>query len=296
MSIFSDWRMDVKTGISQVDLEAVVGRTQREVIVQKMEMLYHGAPATRIVVIQRLNSGQMRRQVFLKPTGPGTFDFNDPAIKPKTHQGMIKQVINIRNMREINDTPYTTKDTTVNPARIVNYWPIQYDCDVLIQATSSTPQIQVPAINHRGYLVQPVTAQTVMSLTDYVLLVGQLSNKTLQIGGPIDCTVKVGNLTTKLTGIGVDATQNGTTNLSEIVVSVSGMPEFAGHGEWSFLQKSASQSLAPTHLDNTSVPIIRQNTSSAPGSLPNPLRFANPADLLSANPSIDYVSFHFFTI
>ncbi|KAH6700595.1 hypothetical protein BKA61DRAFT_705538 [Leptodontidium sp. MPI-SDFR-AT-0119] len=291
LSIFTDWRDDtISSGISQVDLQAIVGRTEREVIVQKMELLYSGAPATRTVVIQRLNSGEMRRQVFLKATGPGTFNFNDAAIKPKTHQGLVQQVINIRNMREVADIPYTTTDSTVNPARVTTFFPIQYDCDVVIQPTPSSPAIQVPAINHRGYLAAPLATNGKMMLSDFVSFLGQLPNKNLMLGGPIDCTVKAGNLTVKLTSITVDSTLNATTNASEIVIAPLGIPEFAGHGEWSMVQKVGP--LAPMHLDNTSVPVIRQNTDAATGSPVKPLRFANPADLLSAVPGVDYCIMH----
>jgi hypothetical protein len=286
--MFTDWRNDgLNSGITQVDLQAIVGRTEREVIVQKMELLYSGAPATRTVVIQRLNSGEMRRQVFLKATGPGTFDFNDVAIKSKTHQGLVLQVINIRNMREVADTPYTTTDSTVSPARVTKFYPLQYDCDVVIQATSSGPTVQVPAINHRGYLAAPAVTDGKMLLSDFVSLLGLLPNKNLMMGGPIDCTVKAGNLTVKLTSISVGSAINPTTNASEIVIAALGIPEFAGHGEWSMVQRLGS--LAPTHLDNTSVPVIRQNKDAATGSPVQPLRFANPEDLLSTSPVLDYV-------
>jgi hypothetical protein len=288
LSMFTDWRDDtITSGVSQVDLQAIVGRTEREVIVQKMELLYSGAPATRTTVIQRLNSGEMRRQVFLKATGPGTFNFNDTNIKPKTHQGLIQQIINIRNMREIDDVPYTTTDLTVAPGRITDFYPVQYDCDVVIQATPSSPTIQVSAINHRGYLAAPRATNGMMMLSDFVALLGQLPNKTLMLGGLIDCTVKAGNLTVKLTNIGVDSTLNATTNASELVIAPTGIPEFTGHGEWSMVQQLAF--LAPTNLDNTSVPIIRENN--ATGTPVNPLRFANPSDLLTAVPGLDYVRF-----
>jgi hypothetical protein len=170
---------------------------------------------------------------------------------------------------------------------VTTFYPIQYDCDVVIQTTPSSPAIQVPAINHRGYLAAPLATNGKMILSDFVSFLGQLPNKNLMLGGPIDCTVKAGNLTVKLTSIIVDSTLNATTNASEIVIAPLGIPEFAGHGEWSMVQKVGP--LAPMHLDNTSVPVIRQNTDAATGSPVKPLRFANPADLLSAVPGVDYV-------
>lgn len=65
----------------------------------------------------------------------------------------------------------------------------------------------------------------------------------------------------------------------------------AGHGEWSFLQKQAGP-FAPTHLDNQSVPIIRENKAITPSSILNALRFADPCDLYNAIPSTDYCILH----
>jgi hypothetical protein len=84
-SMFSEWRDEnVQLGISQVDLEVIVGRAAREVVVQNMELVYCGAKVTRTVVKQRLNNRRMRRQVFLKPTGGGAFTFF--ALNIKMHK------------------------------------------------------------------------------------------------------------------------------------------------------------------------------------------------------------------
>lgn len=224
-SMFTDWRSDSKSqaqGTSQVNFEVIVGRTEREVVVQKMELVYCGASATRTVVIQRLNNGHMRRQVFLKATGDGAFVFSDSNIT--THTGLVKRVVNIRNMREVNDSSYTVDD--------IVFWPVQYDCDIQIQTSSSTEPILVPALNHRGYLtsipsiVPPLPPQTKLKLRNYNGLLEKLPNKNLTLGGPINCTIKVSNLTVKLTGIGIDMTTDLATGIREVVVAAFGMPEF----------------------------------------------------------------------
>src|SRR5436190_1346870 len=128
-SMFSEWRDEtVELGTSQVDLEVTVGRAEREVVVQNMELVYCGTKVTRTVVIQRLNNGKMRRQVFLKPTGDGAFIFSDKNIK--THNGLVRRVTNIRNMHELNDASYIVENIT--------FWPVRYDCDIQIAATPSS--------------------------------------------------------------------------------------------------------------------------------------------------------------
>src|SRR5436190_16081717 len=196
-SMFSEWRDEtVELGTSQVDLEVIVGRAEREVVVQNMELVYCSTKVTQTVVIQSLNNGQMRRQVFLKPTGDGAFIFSDKNIK--THNGLVRRVTNIRNMHELNDASYIVENIT--------FWPVRYDCDIQIAATPSSIPILVPARNHRGYLAslsQGAPDGTILQLGNYVGLLKVLPNKNLTPGGPIDCTVKVSNLTLKLTGIGV---------------------------------------------------------------------------------------------
>ena len=110
------------------------------------------------------------------------------------------------------------------------------------------------------------------------------------IGGPIDCTVKLSNVTIKLTSIGVDSSTPSTGGDLQSAICAKGMVEFAGHGEWSFLQMLPGRT--PEYIDYTGVPVIRVWPSTTGSTVTDPYRFADPGDLLKQFPAKDYCILH----
>ena len=277
-SVFSDWNDPTvpAPGTSKVDLEVLIGRTEKEVVQQVYEVVHIGARFVRTVTMKRLNSGIVVRSSVLKPVTNGLYAFQNSKII--THPGLVKGYTAIRNLRDLPGEPITIDGT--------KFAPVKYDANVSIE-TGGSNMIVVPALDHRGYMVVDEDPNNRFGPSQYAkLLQGYRDN----IGGPIDCIVKLSNLTVKLTGIGVDASTPDAGGDPQFGICARGMVEFAGHGEWSFLQMKPG--LTPQYVGNAGVPIVRVGPSTGVSAATDPYRFADPADLLTSYPSMDYCLMH----
>jgi len=277
-SVFSEWNdPDVLApGTSKVDLEVLVGRTEREVVQQVYEVVHIGARFIRTITMKRLDTGRVVRSSVLKPVTDGLYRFQN--LKIVTHPGLVRGYHNIRNVRDLPGDPIIISGT--------KFVPVKYDCDVHIES-NGPGTILVPALDHKGYMIVDQDNNNPFGPIQYSQL---LLNFKANIGGPIDCTVKISNLTIKLTSIGVDRSTPDTGGDPQFAICAKGMVEFAGHGEWSFLRMVPSRT--PDYVDNTGVPVIRVGPSTTGSAVTDPYRFADPGDLLSQFSTNNYCLLH----
>lgn len=259
-----------------MDLEVLVGRIEREVVQQVYEVVHIGARFIRTVTMKRLDTGQVVRSSVLKPVTDGLYRFQNAKIV--THPGLIRGYYNIRNVRDLPGDPITISGT--------KFAPVKYDCDVRIES-NGPGTIVVPALNYKGYMVVDQDNKNPFGPAQYSQ---PLATCKANIGGPIDCTVKLSNVTIKLTSIGVDSPTPSTGGDLQFAICAKGMVEFARHGEWSFLQMLPGRT--PEYIDYTGVPVTRVWPSTTGSTVTDPYRFADPGDLLKQFPAKDYCVLH----
>lgn len=287
LSMFSEWQdpFPVLPANEKIDIEVLVGRTERQVIQQAYRCVHHGAKITRVVTMQRQNSGSIYRTSVLKAASDGVYQFDDPGIV--THPGLIKGYTNIRNVRDASGEPVVLSDgSTLSP--------VLYDADVNIFTGGAGGSITTVAINHKGFIVTgdghaatgaPPAGPVPFGPAQYQEF---LTKHGTEVGGPIDCVIPLSGLVIKLTSIGVDFSIRGSN--PEFVVCPRTMAEFQGKGEWSFLQ--LSDFADAQYVDSSGVPLVREGPSTVAAAPSTPFRFAYPSDLLTRRSGMDFCILH----
>lgn len=275
-SMFSDWRFadaSQATAISKVQFDVLVGRTAREVV-QITSLLYpFAARLVRTITIHRLNTGVViREDSGWSALSDGNYEFPTSSAVTQpiiTHPGVVKGVVNIRNIRDLN---LTTPVTVSGGIELVG---IRFDCSATIENTvvGQSPN-GVPARDMLGYVQK--TPGPPLNAVQYQELLGKVG----ALGGLLDCTIRTGGSgqLMRVNQIGVGASQSGT----DIQFSMAGWgaPVFPGGGQWSFLTTRGSD-MGPTTVGPMGVPLIQRNPIGTPAT-PQPYRFADPEDLLGS--------------
>ncbi|KAK4166860.1 hypothetical protein QBC43DRAFT_349596 [Cladorrhinum sp. PSN259] len=279
-STSSDWfNLDAPAPATQrVDFDTYVGRCERTLIQQVYEIVHIGAKCIRTVTMKRQNNGLIYRTNVLGAGSSGTYAFQNAAIV--THPGIFPKYSNIRNIRDAGTPPIMIQTTRLSS--------IFYDADLTV-SISGSPSVTTSALNHQGFIIIDETDQTkLFGPSQYAEL---LQNHGSQIGGPLNCTVKLAHLTLKLSSISVNSSTRTTSGANpEFVVAANHTVEFAGSGEWSFLQ--VPQSANAIAIRSAGVPLIRQGAASSGAAPTTPYRWADAKDLYGDSPANDYALLH----
>lgn len=275
---FSDWRNPGLTGpgVSQVKLEAIVGRTSREVVQVRSRLYPWGAIVVRTITMERTGSGG----VFRRDSGWQAASDGDYRLPGCTvHPGIVPRLTGIRRIRD------TTNMYERGPVKLTQ---VVFDADVEIEGVTlgASASRLVPSRDIIGYVqVLPVGGDLLdLDLNDLLIATGP-------IGGPIDCELNVAQsgLHMRLSRIEVDRTTTLAGN-PQFVAVARGSVELPGAGQWTVAYRGPSEA-EPHRLEaDRPIPLIRANP--AGGVIP-PYRFADPRELHSpANPDSEYGLLH----
>jgi hypothetical protein len=278
-SMSSNWfNLDVKAPATQrVEFDTYVGRTERTLIQQVYEIVHIGAKCIRTVTMRRQNNGLIYRTNVLSAGSPGSYQFQNTAII--THPGIFPKYTNIRNIKDTGTPPIQIQSTQLSG--------ILYDADLTVSIAGS-PDIATSVLNHQGFIIINDDKSNPFGPSQYAQLLKQYGS---QIGGPLNCTIKLAHLVLKLSSITVNSSAPTTSGANpEFVVAANHTVEFAGSGEWSFLQ--IPQNSSAIVIGSAGVPLIRQGAASDTTEPTTPYRWADPQDLYSDSPAADYALLH----
>jgi hypothetical protein len=284
-SMFSNWSnpdADPPATV-KVRFDVMVGRTAYEVIQVKSVVFPCCAVFVRTITIQRTNSGGVVRSDsgWVSAT-PGVYKY--PGLT--FHPGVVKGFFNIRNIRDtaqVYEVDYGSNG-------VLKLAAVYFDADVQIDdPIRGAANGLVSSPNQLGFVLLSLPkSQTYLQPVQ----LAELLKSQGSLGGSVDCVVDVGKAGQHMRVTRVDFST---------ALTLGGNPIFAGgargslvlprDGAWSITRKTADEHQA---LDpDFGVPLVREGEASVvlnPAyNNPNPLRFADPADLLrSNNPTSDY--------
>jgi len=275
---FSDWRNPGVTGpgVSQVKLEAIVGRTSREVVQVRSRLYPWGAIVVRTITMERTGSGG----VFRRDSGWQAASDGDYKLPGCTvHPGVVPRLTSIRRIRD------TTNMYEHGPVKLTQ---VVFDADVEIEGVTlgANASRLVPSRDIIGYVqVLPVGGDLLdLDLNDLLIATGP-------IGGPIDCELNVAQsgLHMRLSRIEVDRTTTLAGN-PQLVAVARGSVELPGAGQWTVAYRGPSET-EPHRLEaDRPIPLIRANPTG--GVIPL-YRFADPRELhRPTNPDSEYGLLH----
>ena len=285
-SMFSDWanpNAEPFPATVKVRFDVIVGRTAYEVIQVKSVVFPCCAIFVRTITIQRTNSGGIvRDDSGWVPVTDGLYQYD----KLTFHPGVVKGFFNIRNIRDTAQV----YEVNYGPDGVLKLAAVYFDADIQIDdpIRGATNRL-VPSPNQLGFVLLSLpNSQTYLQpeqLADLLKSQGSL-------GGGVDCVIDVGQSGQHMRVTRVDfSTALTAGGKQEFVGAARGSLALPKDGAWSITRQTADepQALNP----DFGVPLIREGESSVvlnPAyNNPNPLRFADPADLLrSNNPASDY--------
>jgi hypothetical protein len=283
-SLFSDWA-DLKAdppATVKVQFDVIVGRTAYEVIQVKSVVFPCCAIVVRTVVIQRTNSGGIvRRDSGWQAASPGIYQYP----KLTFHPGVVKGFFNIRNIRD------TAQEYPVNyPDGLLKLAAVYFDADIQIDdPVRGASNGLVPSPNQLGFVLLSLP-KSQSHLEPQQL--AQLLTSYGSLGGGVDCVIDVGQSGQQMRVTRVDFSTSLTPGGNPVFVGAArGTLALPRDGAWSITRQSTDE---PQALDpDFGVPLIREGEASVvlnPAYInSNPLRFADPADLLRPNsPTSDY--------
>lgn len=294
-SIFSDWKRVLgtdprgpSTGITNVLLNVLTGRTSREVIELATVMGPFAVTVVKVIEIRRLNSGiVVRQEKEWNAVGPGRYFYKNAAIS--THPGIIMGVTDVRNITELG-RPGSLPGVKLNVGQV------RFDCNVEI--LDGRVKRSVPGVQLDGCVF--VKGDNGEDLSDPVNGVGwyMATIQQLNLGGRIDAVVRIGTSGQKkrLTSIAVKPTADPASGKQVAAVAAMGSPIFPGSGQWSFARLQSddtAKQAQPVDLAK-GVPLVKSGAHDLPNllSLATPYLFRDPQDLLSAFPSTAYSIIH----
>lgn len=283
-TLFSRW-VNEGTGavyVSQVAFDAFHGRTAYERIQLTSILEPCDAVVVRTITLERHGSGTVVRwDSGWLATTPGLF--HNPHVDHVVHPGAVRGMFDIR---EIRDTDYHVTLSTDASGATPDMQAVYYDADVEIEGVQQGQGAhgRVPARRQLGFVQcikfdpgKPVSALGVGALTPEQFK--QLFDIAGPIGGPVDCTVRVGDSPHTMRVTGVYAHHAGVGTVShrpEFAVALHGSPNLPGTGQWSVV-RTDGKTVGPVDA-GLGVPLIRRNEEQ---SHPYPLRWADPADLFT---------------
>ena len=274
-NIFSRWALEETPdiGVTQVAFDAINGRTSFERVMITSYLLPCFARLVRTITLERYGNGAVVRwdSGWLATTS-GRFNHSGYVFHPGP-------VLEVGNIREISDTDYTV---TLSDGSVMQA--VYYDADIQLDGALRGAAVNgfVPVRRHLGFVQQltlplapplgPLTAQVISSP-----LMTELLRTQGRVGGLVDCQLRVGSSPheMKVSGIFVENASN-----NEFAVAVYGAPSLNAAGQWSVVRTNNTTHATEAVDASTGIPLVRANTGG--------FRWADPADLLLANPASDY--------
>ncbi|WP_158711462.1 hypothetical protein [Streptomyces xylophagus] len=287
-TLFSRW-VNEGTGavyVSQVAFDAFHGRTAYERIQLTSILEPCDAVVVRTITLERHGSGTVVRwDSGWLATTPGLF--HNPHVDHVVHPGAVCGMFDIR---EIRDTDYHVTLSPDGSGAVPDMQAVYYDADIDIDGVQQGQGAdgRVPARRQLGFVQcikfdvdKPVEDLGVGALTPEQFK--QLFDIAGPIGGPVDCTVCVGDSPHTMRVTGVYAHNAGVSPESsrpEFAVALHGSPNLPGAGQWSVARIDINAKTVGLVDASLGVPLIRRNTGAAPE--PYPLRWADAADLFDS--------------
>ena len=279
-STFSAWTDPgaVPPAVVQARFNVVVGRASHEVVQVKSILYPWGAIVVRTITIDRQDDTEISRydSGWVAAT-PGTFNTAGITVHPGAVTGAY-------NIREISDT-----SQSYFASGGIELLGVYFDADIAITGVTSGTNSdgRVPSTGQFGY-VQTAPANTPLTAAQLAALITACG----ALGGPVDCTIKVGGTaqTMRVSRVEVGNAPNG--GSAEFAAMARGSFVLPQPGAWTVVERTDAVS-EPTAIDpDVGVPIIRQGP--AGGAPPTtPWRIAEGVDLWTpTTPSLDYCLMH----
>ncbi|MFI5648981.1 hypothetical protein [Kitasatospora sp. NPDC051705] len=292
-NVFSRWVNDSTSAvtITQVAFDAFHGRTAFERVQFTTVLWPCQATLVRTITLERRGSAAVVRfdSGWLAST-PGLF--HHPKAPGITfHPGVVRGLFDIR---EIRDTSLYVDLDGAAGAPGPRLQAVYFDADVEIDGlTAGGANGRIPAHRHLGFVQRIPLSEQVSSSGVGALTPGQLQQLfTLQgpLGGPVDCTIRIGDSLhlMRVTGVHADSADPAS---RQFAVAVHGTPALPAPGQWSVVRVEPDQTVAPVDAQR-GVPLIRRGEATATGADPYPFRFADPAHLFNDHPD-DYYALLF---
>lgn len=276
LSCFSRWQrlptspQDDAFGVTQVQLDVLVGRTAYEVIEVRSVLACCQCRVVRTIVLERRNSGRVQRfDSGWQAIDDGLFNRYVPF-----ETGVLRAMRNIRRIR-ILPQPLLTLDHG-RPERSV-WQPVLFDADAQIDdVVSGGKDGLVPALDHAGYIqVLPVwnpddLAASAHERPDAKRFASLFKAVGAPIGGAVDCRVRLGGtLDMHLSALLADTALDDDGNLG-FAAAAYGSPTLPRAGQWSAVRIDGATSDVSPVEPRHGMPVIRR-----PG---RACTFRDPAD------------------
>ena len=298
-SMASKWANDdaLFAQVSKAEFNVYTGRTSHELVQVVTKEYPFGAKMVRTITVFRMSNGYVARvDSGWNAQTPGVYDFTffDDAGKRQPnkfnfHPGVVKGVFNIRNIKEVQKSPFDDGFSILQP--------ITYDADILVDnvveggkdmVPNTTPKF-VPSTGILGYLQISPPSEPI-PINSFVNL---LKSEGGSIGGSINCVAKIAGSDQhmKLNRFDVSPSVDGSGNAIFVACS-RGSAFLPKDGSWSMVQHKIGNGNVTPLPAQFSVPLIKEGLR--PGFAgdkdqynpiedisPNALhRIADPANLL----------------
>ncbi|MGW0885454.1 hypothetical protein [Streptomyces sp. NPDC002671] len=276
--------------VSQVAFDAFHGRTAYE-RVQLTTLLWPcQATLVRTITLERHGSASVvRSDSGWVATTPGLF--RHPKAPGRTfHPGVVRGMYDIR---EIRDTDHHILLDPDAGAPAADMQAVYFDADIEVDGVQRGQGAgrRVPAHRQLGFVQRIKISEQVSSGGVGAVTAGQLSQLfDLQgpLGGPVDCTIRIGSSPYEMRVSGIYA-DNAGGSPPEFAVAAFGSPVLPGPGQWSVVRVHGSTGPVEPVDAQLGVPLIRQGTAAAGLSAsPYPFRWADPAHLTESEPDLHY--------
>lgn len=261
-------------GITQVCFDGVNGRTAYERVEMTSVLWPCLATVVRTITVERTGNGApVRWDSGWIATSDGRFAY--PGVNT-FHTGVVQGFFDVAG---ITDTDVFITLTDGSPLQAV-----YYDTNIAIAGVTrgAGASGRVPARRQLGYVQYiPASEQTAKILKPAA--VKELLDAHGPLGGPIDCTLALGASQQEMRVTGVYAATAGVNPAGgalEYAVAVYGSPVLPAAGHWSVVKVvNTDRTVVPVDA-GLGVPLVQQAAAA--------LRWADPAQLFSANPDFDY--------
>ncbi|MFF4321248.1 hypothetical protein [Streptomyces sp. NPDC001568] len=290
--IVSRWVDTHKSGvsISQVAFDGYHGRTAFERIQLTTLLFPCAAMLVRTITLERYGSGSVVRwDSGWAATTPGLF--NHPNAEPVCHPGVVQGMYDIREIRDTDVIVELAADGTAPKADVQA---VYYDADLGIDGVQQGQGAngKVPVHHQLGFVQRIPLGAALTGLGVGPLTPAQLKELfDLQgpIGGPADCTIRIGASphTMRVTGVRADnAGVNPASHEPEFAVAACGSPHLPAAGQWTVVRVDHTSGTVGPVDGQRGVPLIRRNAPAS--SAGQPFRWADPQHLFTNNPETDY--------
>ncbi|MET7756738.1 hypothetical protein ABZT27_18850 [Streptomyces sp. NPDC005389] len=292
--VVSRWVNDspAEVRVSQVTFDGYHGRTAFERIQLTTLLVPCFAVLVRTITLERYGSGAVVRwDSGWTATTPGRF--RHPRMGRIGHPGAVRGLFDIR---EIRDTDVYVEIPASGGGAPVRMQAVRFDTDVEIGGVQEGQGAEgrVPGRGHLGFvqripLEQPLADMEVGALAPDQLR--ELFDSQGPMGGPVDCTVRVGSSphTMRVHGVYADsAGVNPGTGDEEFAVALYGSPQLPAAGRWSVVRvDNTRRTVGPVDAQR-GVPLIQRNNAVSHEANRYPMRWADPRHLFRNSPDSDY--------